>query len=444
MKMKEINDEFVEIIKKDFEGNMKSGREVVEYIAESTAMYRGDPIYSLYMPRLFPENVVAYLKNAAETMHGILSKVIRNYMDDPEYRKLFGFPQDTGELILTPALYDSLLPMARIDIFFNEDDMSFKFCEFNTDGSSGMNEDRELCNGFRGTAAYRELSRKYRLESFELFSSWCAAVEKIYEGFENKTEDPRVGIVDFTEKGCSPEEFGVFRDTFVKRGMDAEICEIRDMKYRNGILYSGSGKRIDIIYRRAVTCDILNAKDEVKDFLRAVKDGSVCLVGNFRSHVVHDKIAFEVLRLPETSRFLTSREIDFIKEHVPYTAELRSGTADADEIINSREKWIIKPRDSYGARNVFAGIKFSRDQWQDLIYKHMDSDYLIQEFCMPYESENIDFRLKEPGFKKYSNLTGMYVYDGVFAGFYSRTSDETIIAEQYDENDVASFMIKER
>ena len=47
--------------------------------------------------------------------------------------------------------YDCNIPIARIDIFYDEETGGFKFCEFNTDGTSAMNEDREL-----KIEAYRE------------------------------------------------------------------------------------------------------------------------------------------------------------------------------------------------------------------------------------------------------------------------------------------------
>ena len=48
------------------------------------------------------------------------------------------------ELILRADPAVSLLPMARIDFFYNEQTGAYKYCEFNTDGTSAMNEDREL------------------------------------------------------------------------------------------------------------------------------------------------------------------------------------------------------------------------------------------------------------------------------------------------------------
>ena len=38
----------------------------------------------------------------------------------------------------------------------------------------------------------------------------------------------------------------------------------------------------------------------------------------------------------------------------------------------------------------------------------------------------------------------MYIYNGKFAGFYSRQSNHEIISTQYDENDIASAVIKQK
>ena len=254
--------------------------------------------------------------------------------------------------------------------------------------------------------------------------------------------DPRIGIVDFTEKGCSPEEFIAFKEAFIRNGMDAVICEIRDMRYKDGILYDSEDRRIDIVYRRAVTRDVLENSDEIKDFLAAVKDGNVCLIGSFATQVIHDKIAFVNLHLKETQSFLTGEQNDFVREHVPYTAELKKEKTDIDEIIETKDKWLIKPRDSYGAVDIYAGNKFKIDEWAGIIKKHEGSDFLVQEFCTPYRTVNLDCQLKEPRFINYSNLTGLFLYDGKFSGAYSRISDDTIIAEQYDENDIGSYVIR--
>lgn len=442
--MTQLEDFYKSFVENNFEECKKSAMESLEYMKNSTAKYKGKPIYSLFAHKLFPEDTALYLKESAEKMYKILIKVMNEYLNNENYRKLFGFSKELEDLIMIPTGYDNLLPIARIDIFLNEKDLSFKYCEFNADGCSAMNEDRELNIALKLTAPYKKLSENYDIVSYELFDSWAKEFMNIYSTYYKKVDIPYIAVVDFLEKGCSVEEFEEFAKSFRKLGADAEVCEIRNLRYKDGILYSPSGNKIDAIYRRAVTCDIMDHKNEVGDFLQAVKDRNVCLVGSFCTHIIHDKIIFKILHMDRTHEFLTEDEIEYVKLHIPYTSRLTASEIDIDSVKENKDKWLIKPEDSYGAKGVFAGINFGKHIWEKVIDDHVDKHYMIQEFCMPYRTYNIDFNKEVNIFEKYSNLTGMYIYNGKFAGFYSRQSNHEIISTQYDENDIASALIKQK
>lgn len=442
--METFNLLYKQVIENNFEENLKTAKESLDYLDKSTAKYKGETIYSLYMAKAFPEDVVDYLKEASELMYGILKKVMKEYIEKEDYRKLFGFPKELEELILDVPSYHNILPITRLDIFLNEKDLSFKFCEFNADGSSSMNEDRELNIALQRTAAYKELTRDYNIESFELFDTWVQEFIDIYETYPDKVEKPKIGIVDFLEKGCSIEEFEEFKKSFQRAGYHAQICEIRDMKFDGEHLYASDGTVIHAIYRRAVTSDIMKHLEEVEDFMNAVKNHKVCLIGSFCTQIIHNKILFYILHCKRTHEFLNKEEIQFIIKHIPYTVSLTEKEVIKNAVIENKDKWIIKPEDSYGARGIYAGLHFSLEEWKKIIEENMDTCYIMQEFVLPYQSFNIDFKKKEPHFRKYSNLTGLYVYNGKFAGIYSRQSEQEIISSQYDENDVASVKVSKK
>lgn len=442
--MEDFNLLYKELIEIEFEENLRTAKDSLDYLEQSTAKYKGETIYSLYMAKAFPDHVVDYLKEMSEIMYGIFKKVVKEYIEQEDYRKLFGFSRELEELILNVPHYENILPIARIDIFLNERDLSFKFCEFNADGCSSMNEDRELNIALRKTAAYKELKKEYKIESFELFDSWAKEFIEIYNTYEYKVKKPNIAIVDFLEKGCSIEEFKEFQKSFQRAGYHAQVCEIRDMKFDGEYLYAPDGTVIDVIYRRAVTSDIMEHLEEVGAFLEAVKSHKVCLIGSFCTQIIHNKILFYLLHCKRTHKFLNEKEIEYIKEHIPYTVALTQEEVMKNSVIGEKDKWIIKPEDSYGARGIFAGVNFSNQEWKKIIEEHVETYYILQEFIVPYQSYNIDFKKKTPQFSKYSNLTGMFMYNGKFAGIYSRQSDEEIISSQYDENDIASIIISKK
>lgn len=445
MIMKNIQKKCKKYIEDNFSLCEESAKEELNYLEHSTAKYKGQTIYSLHIPKMFTLEVKAVLKHGAETMYGILYKVMREYLDNPQYRKLFRFSKQLESMICNTPHYKNILPICRLDIFLNEEDYSYKFCEFNGDGTSSMNEDRELNIAFRKTALYDYLSQDYKLESFELFDSWAKECKKIYESTGKKATESCIAVVDFLEKGCSIFEFEEFCRAFERVGFRAKVCEIRELSYNGEHLFDKEGDRIDVIYRRAVTSDIMAHKNEVSDFLQCVSDKKVCLIGDFCTHIMHDKILFHLLRHEHTKTFLTEEENQFIEKHIPETIRLSRDIIKNRNVVEEKEHWIIKPEDSYGAKGVYAGIHYSEEEWTRLLEKYQDKDYLLQEFVMPYQTYNIDFHpQKEHIFKKYSNLTGLYVYNGKFAGVYSRQSVKEIISTEHDENDIASLVISPR
>ena len=107
------------------------------------------------------------------------------------------------------------------------------------------------------------------------------------------------------------------------------------------------------------------------------------------------------------------------------------------------DRWIIKPLDSYASRGVFAGVDYSEDEWEDIVHQHWNKNYIYQEYYHPYRTENICFRDANPQFQSYTNMSGLYVYNGEFAGVYSRLSTGGIISSQYNERAVATLVVKE-
>ena len=69
----------------------------------------------------------------------------------------------------------------------------------------------------------------------------------------------------------------------------------------------------------------------------------------------------------------------------------------------------------------------------------------MQEYCEPYATWNIDITHDENAkYKKYSNITGMYVYGGKLAGLYSRIAKNSIISTQYSEMSLPTIIVSEK
>lgn len=397
----------------------------------------GNYTRTLHVPKFFSQADKKRFQEIVEKTYQILTKVIVLYKQEEEIRQLFPFSKELEKLILIDPGYESLIPICRIDIFFDEKDKSFHFCEINTDGTSAMNENYRLDQLLSLNNAYTAL--KPDVEHLELMESWIDAFLATYASTQGAKEKPNVAIVDFLEKAYI-SEFYQFQKRFEKRGLRCEIVDARDLKYDgNQLINQKTGTAIDVIYRRAVTKDIMEHWEQVQDLIQAYKEGKVVLVGAFQTQIVHHKCISEVLFNEKLRKHLSEEEKAFIDAHFPRTYDLTKDIA--EKIEKDKDHWIIKPKDSYAAKGVWAGIDLDQAHWKKVIYDFIGHDYIAQQYIHPYQSENIDL-VNYNVWREYSNLTGLYAYNGQFAGVYSRLSDSGIISTQYNEKTIATLFTK--
>ncbi len=435
--------EYKAIAERDFSAAKADASAMRTAIENSSAHYHGNTVHTLYIPKMYNKTDYARFLKITETTYNILSKVIKEYLQNPEYRRLFGFDSRLEELILRPSLYECPLPISRIDVFYNPENGNIKFCEFNTDGSSGMNEDRELNNVLNTSSAFIEFKKAHKITTFELFDSWVKEFTEIYKTTDRYKANAHIAIADFMSS-ASNEEFEEFKRAFERAGYTCEICDIYKLSRKDNRLISPTGKKIDALYRRAVTCDIISEYDKILPFIEATKNNEVVLIGDFKTQIVHNKLIFKILRDSMTKAILTEEENNFIEATIPKTYVLTKDMLNDTDITKNRTKWIAKPMDSYASKGVLAGIEAKTDEeWQEFLKKHTDGSYLLQEYITPYESENIDLVWdKDAHFTGFANITGLFVYGGKLGGLYSRISKTGIISTQYSEMTLATMVVE--
>ena len=416
----------------ELEGDIAGRRTARAYMQRSTAIVHHQVVDSSFIPRLFNQKTYEVMKYTAETAHRILSKVMQHYLDEPSYRSLFTLDPRLEEIILLPRNYDSLLPFARVDTFLNEDDYSVRFCEFNGDGSSGMNENREITVSIARSETFRRFATAHQIESCELFSSWVEEFLHIYETYTHKVKQPRLAIVDYLENGVV-DEFKMYARVFKTRGVSCIVTDVRSLSFDGGALRDAEGNKIDAVWRRCVTNDLIEYWDESQALIEAVRAEKVALIGSFAGHLVHDKQIFRVLHDPQTLSILSKEEQDFVKGTVPETFFLDDRHANLADIRANKDEWIIKPSDHYGADEVHAGCAVSQKDWEALIdrfaNKKAGSTFIAQRYVTPYKTLTLppdtdidtldDAEVRREGVW-YNNINGLYLFNGKFSGVFSR------------------------
>lgn len=449
-----LTDEYLAAI--DALGGDAAGRIAARrHMDASSARYHGEIVPSAFVPRLFDDESWEALRRVAETTHRALCKVMRRYREDPDYRRLFSYDPRLEALALLPIGHDSLLPFARIDGFFDEERGTFQFCEFNADGSSGMNEDREVWRSIQNTSSYHAFARSHRVEPCELFDSWVDAFLQIYRTFPGAVEHPHIAICDYLDLGVV-DEFEQYAACFAARGLRCSIVDVRSLNFDGRALRDAHGKQIHAVWRRCVTNDVREHWSETQALIKAAEHQAVALIGGFLGHIVHDKQLFRMLRHPATLELLDNEERALTESAVPYTEFLRTDLVDLDAVKRDKDAWVIKPCDSYGAHGVYVGAHCTQEAWEAAVDEHAnraDAPYLLQEFVEPYRTLTVPLdpcidELRAGGDAtvrpvSYRNLSGLFLYDGHFQGVFSRIGPHPIVCGAHEGLTAATVRVRD-
>lgn len=427
-------------------GDVEGRGRALALIKGSDVRAYGEPVPYSYIPHLFGPDDVAFLEGVSRMTHAILSKMIARYVEDPGYRRVFRYPPELERLILLPCPYGEMLPMGRFDLFLDEEDRSFKFCEFNTDGSGAFSRDYEGGRALMAGGTFQGFAAAHEVRQFELFDSWVEAFMATYRSSSIAVEDPVVAITDF-EESVVGSDVTRFLAAFERAGLRARFVDVRALAFDGERLVDPSdGTAIDAIYRRAVTSELLQHPGECDALIDAVAAQRVCLVGHFRTTVVHTKVVSIALFDPATRALLTPEERAFVDAHVPRTYRLEAGAPiDLAAVCAEKDGWIIKPDDDYGAHGVFAGIDYDQAEWERLVAEKTDAGYVVQEYCLPPTVELAPVALPADGdarrVEPWHTMPGLYTYNGRFAGLYVREGREGIIALDHGGLVAPSFRV---
>ncbi|MDY0236267.1 MAG: glutathionylspermidine synthase family protein [Gudongella sp.] len=420
-----INNEYIDMVLKNQNRYSDDYRQTLDKVTNSTAIYKGKPVPFLYNPMFFTLDDEKNFSKIGQTMIEIGDKVFKKFVQDTKYREKFGFPEFIEELMLLPNNYNINVPIGRFDIFYKDMD-NFKFCEINTDGSSAMNEDNTIGRVLLESLALKDFSKKYSLENRELIEKWVKRSIEIFGKWDSNNLKPNVAIVDFEESG-TPYEFLEFKKAYEIAGYNCIIVDPRDLVYKDEKLYY-EDYRIDLVYRRIVTFELIEKRDELKEFLKAYKENAMCVIGTIRSQLMHNKIFFKILHDKETSEFLSKEENEFVKNHIPYTGAFEGPDEILKKVMVDKDKYIMKPSDKNGSHGVFVGRDLSSKDWENRLESVFNEDYIYQEFVEPYKRDFLVYADGSFSRESFKSIVGIFMYKEEYAGLYTRISKDNIIS----------------
>jgi hypothetical protein len=370
------------------------------------------------------------LKSASEHMLAILNKVVHLTLNEAAFHDFFHLTPKEKELMEIDPGYSQAVVIARFDSFLEGE--SLKFIELNTDSPAGMAYSDLLEDALFHSAMLREFVEGHHLRHEWRAKKLLETLLQVYDEFGGH-EKPHIAIVDWRTVKTRPE-FEILESVFETEGYETQICDPRDLRYKGGKLYDGDF-RVDLVYRRVITNELVEKLDEVGDLIKAYRDRAVCMVNPLRSKLAGAKAVLSVLTNPGFNRFFTEAENRAKESHLPWTRTMK----DAEQFYGGRkiylinflkdekESIVLKPSEGYGGKDVFIGSETREDDWNRVIDRALKGDWVMQDFvpipiltmpCMVHT--RLDFTYKKVN-------ASSFVLGKRYVSGFSRLSDESVI-----------------
>lgn len=345
------------------------------------------PSHSL-RPTFLTEAMYRQVQDAVYAIRqGILRIGAATFSSEHVLRNVLGLRDWEIELALVPQKTLSFSALSRLDAFLTDDGASFRFVEVNGESPAGQGYVHELAEIYRKLPIFQAFEERWPVRYVSPMEHTTQALVRLYHGEHGGREErPRIAIVDHLDIP-TVHEFHILRDYFERMGFPTVVVDPRDLDERDGWLYA-DGARVDLVYRRLLTNEFYDIRDDCGAFERAYRAGKTCFLNSFRAKMVHKKAIFSVLTDPEFTRLLDPHTLGIIEQHVPWTRRFSDRPTDyhgertgmVELLRRHPERFVLKPNDEYGGKGVFLGFDDATGAWDDAISTALaDGDYVVQE-----------------------------------------------------------------
>ena len=422
------------------------------YLTERNCTFRDEPMPSLLKPNFVSEEQTRVITWAVEKISSALNKFIHLFMHDEEVRRIMNFTDKEEELFAIEPGYSKPLVISRLDAFQN--DLSVKFLEFNCDSPAGIAYADIQEDGFRELFKSYPIFAGWKVNYFRRQERLLNALIKCYNeyraGRRRMPERPVIAIVDWKDVSTY-SEFMMHERYFTLKGYETVICSPFDLHLRDGRVYAYD-REINLVYKRVITRELLEKWNKVQEFIRCLKEGPVCCCNPFRSYIVGCKKVLTVITDPRFQHIFSREELKVIRETVPWTKILADSMVTyrekeyrlTDLITSRKNKFVLKPANMYGGKDVHIGLDTGQAEWEKVMNKHLDEeDWVVQEFVeipmdtYPEIGEGVTFK------KKYVNINPYALLEN-YSGTISRVSDNQVINVSAGGGLVPTLTVKRR
>jgi uncharacterized circularly permuted ATP-grasp superfamily protein len=192
----------------------------------------------------------------------------------------------------------------------------------------------------------------------------------------------RVAIVDDAPQAqyLAPE-FELFRQLFIRMGIDAVVADPSELQWRDGRLWHGEDA-VDMVYNRLT--DFYLETEPHQALRQAYEAGAVVLTPDPRAHALFaDKR--NLIALSDDALLArwgaTDADRMVLRAAVPQTRLVQA--ENPDQLWAARKQLFFKPVAGYGSKATYRGDKLTKRVWGEILA----GDFVAQALVAPSERQ---------------------------------------------------------
>lgn len=420
---------------------------LVDRMVERGAVFAGRPICSFLRPQFLLRQQYDLIVSAVRLFRGAVVKAKDAILAEPALLEEMGLTDGERRLLEINPEFKSFGVVTRLDTILENDELSL--VELNAEGAFGVSYADRLTELFEGFQPMREFARERGVTPMSAGNHLVGAILDTWHEFGG-TRVPRVAIVDWQEV-ATRAEFDLICERFQRHGIPARFVDPRELVYKDGELSAG-GQPIDLIYRRALTSELLGREDEVKALFDAYKARVVCVVNSFRAKLLDKKMLFAMLHDDRISKLYTPEEAEAIRRHVPWTRKVAEGKTKGPDgaeidlvpwIVQNKNDLVLKPNDELGGRGVLIGGNLETGVWERAIKLALIDPSVIQRRVqLPSAMFPETGAAGELFFSRRYIELDPYLFRGDTRGVLTRLSASTMCNVQAGAGTVPTFILE--
>lgn len=346
-------------------------------------VFGGIPLSVSLRPRLISAQDWQRAVDAAHSIFSALSTLETALLADSDLRRELDLEPGEEVLALADPPGGVSSPSSRLDSFFADE---VRYVEYNAESPAGMAYGDVLTEIMDTLPVMQRFRERYHSRPLPTRGAQLGCM---LAGFERwgGADKPSIAIVDWTDVP-TVAEFDMFEEYFESHGVACCICDPAALSYDGSTLRAPTGEAVYIVYRRVLTSELLAREGLDTPLCRAYLDGRAVVVNSFRAKLLHKKMSLALLSDDEYSSLFSTRELEAIERHIPWTRRVREGRSSkgGDEIRDlvehisaNKDTLVLKPNDEYGGKGVVLGWTVHDSEWADAIEEALDQSYVVQE-----------------------------------------------------------------